>query len=204
MRSEYKKYFKVFDLDVGASKEEVKSAFRELSQLYHPDNYARKSPEVQKRSEEKFKELSNAYDILKKYFREDSSREAEEKTKAEQDRRDKEEQNRNKTEKNRRDREAENRRKAEQDRRDREEQNRKNAEEKKSEEEVKEKKYWEEQANKKQAEQDRKDREDKKRQEEENNSNSKSWGVILIIAAGSMGGGSRVRCVSGYDFYDYK
>jgi curved DNA-binding protein CbpA len=91
MSSKYEKYYKVLDLDVGASKEEVKMAFRELSQMYHPDNYSRKSPEVQKRSEEKFKELSNAYEILKDYFsEEDSSREAEEKTKAEQDRKDRE------------------------------------------------------------------------------------------------------------------
>ena len=75
MPSEYKKYYKVLDLDVGASKEQVKMAFRELSQMYHPDNYARKSPEVQKRSEEKFKELSNAYQVLKDYLsEEDSSR----------------------------------------------------------------------------------------------------------------------------------
>ena len=153
MSSKYEKYYKVLDLDVGASKEQVKMAFRELSQMYHPDNYARKSPEVQKRSEEKFKKLSNAYQILKDYLsEEDSSREAEEKTKAEQDRRDREEQNRKKAEKNRRDREAENRRKAEQGRRDKEEQNRKKTEKSRREEEVKEKKHWEEQAKKKQDE----------------------------------------------------
>jgi DnaJ-class molecular chaperone len=44
MPSEYDKYYKVLDLEVGASKEEVKKAWRELSQIYHPDNYARKSP----------------------------------------------------------------------------------------------------------------------------------------------------------------
>ena len=44
MPSEYDKYYKALDLEVGASKEEVKKAWRELSQIYHPDNFARKSP----------------------------------------------------------------------------------------------------------------------------------------------------------------
>jgi len=143
MPSEYEKFYKILDLNVGASKEEVKKSFRELSQMYHPDNYARKSPEVQKRSEDKFKELSNAYHILKDFLsEEDSSREAEEKTKAEQDRK-------NRT--------AENRRKAEQDRRDKEEQSRKKSEKNRREEEVKEKNHWEEQAKKKYEEEKRRE-----------------------------------------------
>ena len=136
MPSEHEKYYKTLDLDVGASKEEVKKAWRELSQIYHPDNYARKSTEVQKRSEKKFKELSSAYQIIKDHLsEEDSSREAEEKTKAEQDRRDREEKERKQRERNeRRKKEEKSKRKAEQDKRDREE---------------KESRHWEEQAKKK-------------------------------------------------------
>ena len=59
MPSEYKKYYKVLDLDVGNFKEEVNKAWRELFQIYHPGNCFRKSPGGENRSEEKFKELSN-------------------------------------------------------------------------------------------------------------------------------------------------
>ena len=136
MPNKYEKYFKILDLDIGASKEDVKKAFRELSHIWHPDNHMGKSSNVQNRASEKFKEISNAYQVLKDYLsEEDSSREAEEKTKAEQDRRDREEKERKQQKENeRRKKEEESRRKAEQDRRDREE---------------KEHKYWEEQAKKK-------------------------------------------------------
>ncbi|SVE17360.1 uncharacterized protein METZ01_LOCUS470214, partial [marine metagenome] len=40
MPSEYGKFYKILDLDVGASKEEVKKSFRELSHIWHPDNHA--------------------------------------------------------------------------------------------------------------------------------------------------------------------
>ena len=80
MPSEHEKYYKILDLDVEASKEEVQNAFKELSLIWHPDNHSDKSPEVQSRSTEKFKELSNAYEVLTKYLsEEDSSNEAEEK-----------------------------------------------------------------------------------------------------------------------------
>ena len=80
MPSKHEKYYKILDLDVEASKEEVQNAFKELSLIWHPDNHSDKSPEVQSRSTEKFKELSNAYEVLTKYLsEEDSSNEAEEK-----------------------------------------------------------------------------------------------------------------------------
>ena len=78
MPSEYEKFYKILDLDVGASKEEVKKSFRELSHIWHPDNHAGKSPEVQNRSNEKFKEISNAYEVLGKYL-EEQGREIDEK-----------------------------------------------------------------------------------------------------------------------------
>ena len=136
MPNKYEKYYRTLDLDVGASKEEVKKAFRELSHIWHPDNHMGKSSNVQNRANEQFKVISNAYQVLKDFLsEEDSSREAEEKRKAEQDRRDREEEERKQREENeRRKREEESRRKAEQDRREREE---------------KEHKYWEEQAKKK-------------------------------------------------------
>ncbi len=92
MPNKYEKYYRLLDLDVGASKEEVKKAFRELSHIWHPDNHMGKSSNVQNRANEKFKEISSAYQVLKDYLNEeDSYREAEKKRKAEQDQREREE-----------------------------------------------------------------------------------------------------------------
>ena len=136
MLNEYEKYFRILDLANGASKEDVKKAFRELSHIWHPDNHMGKSLNVQNRASEKFKEISSAYQILKDYLR------AEERKKAEQDRRDREEkEGKRKEENERRKKEEKNRKKAEQDRRYREEE---------------ERRQWEEQAIKKHEEEQNK------------------------------------------------
>ena len=157
MPNKYEKYYRILDLDVGASKEDVKKAFRELSHIWHPDNHMGKSSNVQNRATEKFKEISNAYQVLNDYLR------AEEKKKAEQAEREREGKERKQREENeRRKREEESRSKAEQDRRGREEKEREqreeslrrireeiirgNAEQDRREREEKEHKYWEEQA----------------------------------------------------------
>ena len=58
MPNEYEKCYKVLNLDVGAFKDEVKRTWRELTQIYYSDYYARKSPEVQNKSEEKFNDIN--------------------------------------------------------------------------------------------------------------------------------------------------
>ncbi|OGH00072.1 MAG: molecular chaperone DnaJ [Candidatus Lambdaproteobacteria bacterium RIFOXYD1_FULL_56_27] len=52
-------YYEILGVGKTASKEELKKAYRKLAQQYHPD----KNPD-DKVSEEKFKELSEAYEIL--------------------------------------------------------------------------------------------------------------------------------------------
>jgi curved DNA-binding protein len=56
---EYKDYYKVLGVDKKASADDVKSAYRRLARKYHPD--------VSKESnaEEKFKNLQEAYEVLK-------------------------------------------------------------------------------------------------------------------------------------------
>jgi curved DNA-binding protein CbpA len=155
MPDEYEKYFRILDLDVGASKEGVKKAFRELSHIWHPDNHMGKPSNVQNRATEKFKEISNAYQVLNGYLS------AEEKKKAEQDQRERaEKEQKQQKENERRKKEEESRRKAEQVRRDREEKERKYWEEqaKKKQEEEKEREYWEEQVKKKHKEEKSKQR----------------------------------------------
>lgn len=51
-----KDYYKILDIDKGASKEEVKKAFRKLAQKYHPDKPSG--------DEAKFKEINEAYSVL--------------------------------------------------------------------------------------------------------------------------------------------
>jgi curved DNA-binding protein len=56
---DYRDYYKVLGVERGASEKEIKTAFRRLAQQYHPD----KNP-GDKRAEEKFKEINEAYEVL--------------------------------------------------------------------------------------------------------------------------------------------
>lgn len=56
-----KDYYKVLGLSRGASKDEMKKAYRELSKKHHPDRN-----KGDKASEEKFKEINEAYSALTK------------------------------------------------------------------------------------------------------------------------------------------
>jgi curved DNA-binding protein len=56
---EYKDYYKIIGVDRGASADEIKKVYRKLAQQYHPD----KNP-GDKQSEERFKEINEAYDVL--------------------------------------------------------------------------------------------------------------------------------------------
>lgn len=48
----------------GASREEIKSAYRRLAAKYHPDKVQHLGKEFQKLAEERFKEIQQAYDQL--------------------------------------------------------------------------------------------------------------------------------------------
>ena len=56
---EYKDYYKVLGVSKSASAEDIKKAFRRLARKYHPDV----NP-GDKKSEEKFKEINEAYEVL--------------------------------------------------------------------------------------------------------------------------------------------
>ncbi|MGC8554123.1 MAG: DnaJ C-terminal domain-containing protein [Candidatus Acidulodesulfobacterium sp.] len=57
---EYKDYYKILGIDKTAAGEEIKKAYRKLARKYHPDV----NPN-DKTAESKFKEIQEAYDILK-------------------------------------------------------------------------------------------------------------------------------------------
>ena len=152
MEDKIKKLYKLLDLEPGASIENVKRAFKELSHIWHPDNHFKKSEGVQARAEEKFKEISQAYQELKEHLgKEDRS--VQEEREAEETRRRKEEEARQERDKESRraeeQKELEKREQREREERDRkirkerEENIRKKAEQSKREHQEKERKFWE-------------------------------------------------------------
>ena len=58
--------FATLGLDPDASHSEIKAAYQELVQQYHPDRVVDLGPELQEVAERKTKELNAAYALLKK------------------------------------------------------------------------------------------------------------------------------------------
>ncbi len=56
---EYKDYYKILDVKRNATQDEIRRAYRKLTRKYHPD--VSKEPDA----EQKFKELGEAYEVLK-------------------------------------------------------------------------------------------------------------------------------------------
>jgi DnaJ like chaperone protein len=58
--------YKILEVEATASDEEVKKAYRKMAVKYHPDKVEGLGEEVKKSAEEKFKQLQEAYDNIKK------------------------------------------------------------------------------------------------------------------------------------------
>lgn len=52
-------YYKILKVDKNATDEDLKKAYRKLAMKWHPD----KNPNNKKEAEEKFKEISEAYEV---------------------------------------------------------------------------------------------------------------------------------------------
>ena len=59
MAEEKRDYYEVLGLQKGAGESEIKSAYRKMAMKYHPD----RNP-GDKKAEEKFKEVNEAYSVL--------------------------------------------------------------------------------------------------------------------------------------------
>ena len=55
-----KNYYNILEIDKNANKEEIKNAYKKLALKYHPD----KNKDNKNNAEEKFKEISEAYEVL--------------------------------------------------------------------------------------------------------------------------------------------
>lgn len=57
-------YYDILGVSQNASESEIKKAYRQLSKKYHPDMQGGKSDKEKEAAEEKFKEISHAYNVL--------------------------------------------------------------------------------------------------------------------------------------------
>ena len=56
--------YRVLEIEPGASREEIKAAYRRLAVQYHPDKVQHLGKELQELAEMRFKEIQQAYDDL--------------------------------------------------------------------------------------------------------------------------------------------
>jgi len=58
----------ILGLKPNASQEEVNQAYRDLANVWHPDRFVG-NPRLQKKAEEKLKEINAAYEYIKPFYR---------------------------------------------------------------------------------------------------------------------------------------
>lgn len=63
-------YYQILKLKKTASLTEIKQAYRQQARKYHPDRFVNE-PEKQQEAQEKFKQINQAYEMLKAYFSQD-------------------------------------------------------------------------------------------------------------------------------------
>ena len=66
--------FEILELDRGASSDEIKQAYKDIVNVWHPDRFS-SNPRLKQKAEEKLKEINVAYDTLKAYLSTEQRRE---------------------------------------------------------------------------------------------------------------------------------
>jgi curved DNA-binding protein CbpA len=67
MMNELERYYRVLDLEPGASLEEVNQAYKDLVFIWHPDRIPSDNPRLQQKAQAKLKELNDARDRLRSH-----------------------------------------------------------------------------------------------------------------------------------------
>jgi preprotein translocase subunit Sec63 len=66
MTADPQTHLKALGLEFGASRDDVKKAYRDLSKVWHPDRFA-EDPNLQQKAGEQLKAINEAYQQLKSY-----------------------------------------------------------------------------------------------------------------------------------------
>ncbi len=66
MTEDFRHHLSVLGLDVGASREDVKTAYRDLSKVWHPDRFAH-DESLQIKAQEQLKRINAAFERLQSY-----------------------------------------------------------------------------------------------------------------------------------------
>ena len=59
-------HYQVLEIEPGASPEEIKQAYKDLTKVWHPDRFS-ENPRLQQKAAEKLKRINAAYEFLKSY-----------------------------------------------------------------------------------------------------------------------------------------
>ena len=59
-------HFQVLEIEPGASKDDIKQAYKDLAKVWHPDRFS-EVLRLQKKAEDKLKRINTAYEFLKSY-----------------------------------------------------------------------------------------------------------------------------------------
>ncbi|CAB5134267.1 hypothetical protein D3OALGA1CA_3431 [Olavius algarvensis associated proteobacterium Delta 3] len=61
--------YDILDLPTGATFDDAKRAYRDLASVWHPDRVSAKNPRLQKKAEERLKEINSAYQLLSSHVK---------------------------------------------------------------------------------------------------------------------------------------
>merc|ERR1712129_441527 len=64
-KSKRKNYYKILGIEKDATEKEIKKGFRKMAMKWHPDRFATKDDDEKQSAEHKFKEIGEAYEVLK-------------------------------------------------------------------------------------------------------------------------------------------
>ena len=78
IKMDIEKCFEILELDRSASPDEIKQAYKDTVNVWHPDRFS-SNPRLQQKAEEKLKEVNIAYDTLKSYLSSEQQREPKQK-----------------------------------------------------------------------------------------------------------------------------